>query len=232
MEVNMSLVAAKADKTKLIVQNVEGPFSNINGIGYTGYTTGALNTKLSWQVTDCNSTLSGTSSRAFNTLAGTAVGEVDTFLVRDNYGFTDILQAASQAFSFAKLVPGCKFSVDLATLVSVTNAPPWGTNGFAFIECLQQWALSLRTIKVYIEAADKQSMRFFTRDGGTNWSSEALLGVSAANIASVGAFINTRNKLFGLMVYDTTNNRVMVASGSLPASPWYVADGSASVTPA
>ena len=75
-------------------------------------------------------------------------------------------------------------------------------------------------------------MRFFTRDGGANWSSEALFGVTAANIAAVGAVINTRNKVLGLAVYDTTNNRVMVASGSLAASPWYVADGSASVTPA
>jgi hypothetical protein len=231
MEVNMGLVAAKADKTKLIVRNVEGPFTSIVGIGYVSYVSGALDTKFSWQVTDCTSTLSGTPSRAFGTLSGTQIGEVEAFLVRDNHRFSDLLQASSQVFSFAKLVPGCKFSVDLATLVSVTNAPPWGTNGYAYIECLQQWAAGDSAIKVYVNEGDKASMRFFTRNNGVAWASEALFGVSAANIASVGAFINTRNKLFGLMVYDTTNNRVMVASGSLPASPWYVADGSASVTP-
>jgi hypothetical protein len=224
-------VASKTDKTKLIVRNVEGPFSSVRGIAYVGYTTGAVNTKFSWQVTDCTSTLSATSNTAFSSLSGVVIGAVDTFLVRDNYGFNDILPAASQAFSFAKLVPGCKFSVDLATLVSVTNAPDWGTNGYAVIECLQQWALGDTVVKVNVNAADKQSMRFFTRDGGANWSSEALFGVTAANIAAVGAVINTRNKLLGLAVYDTTNNRVMVASGSLAASPWYVADGSASVTP-
>lgn len=38
-------------------------------------------------------------------------------------------------------------------------------------------------------------------------------------------------KRTGAMIYDSTNNRVMVASGGAATSAWYVVDGSASVTP-
>jgi hypothetical protein len=55
--------------------------------------------------------------------------------------------------------------------------------------------------------------------------------VSAASIAALANAINTVNKVASKVVYDTTNNRIMVASGSATAAPWYVADGSASVTP-
>jgi hypothetical protein len=59
-----------------------------------------------------------------------------------------------------------------------------------------------------------------------------LQSVAATAIADVGNAVNTANKVQGKVVYDTTNNRLMVASGSAAAAPWYVADGSASVTPA
>lgn len=59
----------------------------------------------------------------------------------------------------------------------------------------------------------------------------ALESVSAASIAAIGNAINTANKFAGRMVWDTTNTRIMVASGSAAADPWKVADNSASVTP-
>jgi hypothetical protein len=55
--------------------------------------------------------------------------------------------------------------------------------------------------------------------------------IAAASIAAIANAINTTNKVQGKVVYDTTNNRLMVANGALAADPWYVADGSASVTP-
>jgi hypothetical protein len=59
-----------------------------------------------------------------------------------------------------------------------------------------------------------------------------LQSVAAASIAAVANAINTASKVAGKVVFDTTNNRLMVSSGALAASPWYVADGSAFVTPA
>jgi hypothetical protein len=58
-----------------------------------------------------------------------------------------------------------------------------------------------------------------------------LQSVAAASIAAVANAINTASKVAGKVVFDTTNNRLMVSSGALAASPWYVADGSAFVTP-
>ena len=58
-----------------------------------------------------------------------------------------------------------------------------------------------------------------------------LVQDTAANLLDVTADINTTRKRLGLMVFDTTNNRIMVASGALAADLWYIADGSASITP-
>jgi hypothetical protein len=65
----------------------------------------------------------------------------------------------------------------------------------------------------------------------TMTSGLVLQSIAAASIAAVANAINTTNKVTGKVVYDTTNNRLMVSSGSAAASPWYIADGSASVTP-
>lgn len=54
---------------------------------------------------------------------------------------------------------------------------------------------------------------------------------TAAAIIAIANAINTTNKVAGKIVYDTTNNRIMIASGSVNNSPWYVADGSTFVTP-
>lgn len=50
-------------------------------------------------------------------------------------------------------------------------------------------------------------------------------------IADVDNLINTRGKAAGKIVYDSVNHRLMVADGAAAIDPWYVADGSASVTP-
>jgi hypothetical protein len=54
---------------------------------------------------------------------------------------------------------------------------------------------------------------------------------TAAAIIAIANAINTTNKVAGKVVYDTTNNRIMIASGAVNNSPWYVADGSTFVTP-
>jgi len=59
-----------------------------------------------------------------------------------------------------------------------------------------------------------------------------LQSVAAADIADIADTINTVDKVQGKVVYDTTNNRLMVADGSDAVDNWYVVDGSASVTPA
>lgn len=55
---------------------------------------------------------------------------------------------------------------------------------------------------------------------------------TAAEIADGNHAVNTANKQAGKAVWDTTNNRLMVASGTSQIAPWYIADGSSSITPA
>jgi len=55
---------------------------------------------------------------------------------------------------------------------------------------------------------------------------------TAANIAAIGNAINTTDKRLGKVIWDSTNNRAMRASGTTAASPWHVLDGSVTVTPA
>jgi hypothetical protein len=74
-------------------------------------------------------------------------------------------------------------------------------------------------------------MRFGSHDFVTAQGGVVLRSFASADIAAVANAVNTTGKVAGLMVYDTTNNRIMIASGSAAASAWYVADASASVTP-
>ena len=55
--------------------------------------------------------------------------------------------------------------------------------------------------------------------------------VAAVDIAAIANAINTANKVAGKVIYDSTNHRLMIADGPLDSDPWYVADGSAFVTP-
>ena len=55
---------------------------------------------------------------------------------------------------------------------------------------------------------------------------------AATDISDAAHPLNTQIKAQGRAVFDSTNNRIMVASGGAATDAWYVADGSASVTPA
>jgi len=55
--------------------------------------------------------------------------------------------------------------------------------------------------------------------------------VTATNIADVSHFVNTDVRRAGQHIIDDTNNRIMFCKTSTASDPWYVADGSASVTP-
>ena len=59
-----------------------------------------------------------------------------------------------------------------------------------------------------------------------------LRTVAAADIADVANTVNTTGKAAGAIVFDTTNSKLKVATGSLAASTWVDADGTNAVTPA
>jgi hypothetical protein len=69
--------------------------------------------------------------------------------------------------------------------------------------------------------------------GTDTFQTRSLFPVATAtDIAAVGAAINTAGKFVGRLVWDSTNNRMLRASGTAAADPWHVVDGSATVTPA
>jgi hypothetical protein len=71
-----------------------------------------------------------------------------------------------------------------------------------------------------------------TGTGNTGWAAPGeSRSASAAEIVAIGNSVNTSGKYAGRLVWDTTNNRMMRASGSTAGSVWWVIDGSASVTP-
>jgi hypothetical protein len=59
-----------------------------------------------------------------------------------------------------------------------------------------------------------------------------LRTVTAAQLAAIGNAVNTSGKVAGTIVFETTNNRLMVATGPNANSTWVRADGSNAVTPA
>lgn len=58
-----------------------------------------------------------------------------------------------------------------------------------------------------------------------------LASFLSSEIADVANEVNTVGKREGSIVYDSSNNRIMIARNNSAAGPWDVADGSASVTP-
>lgn len=93
---------------------------------------------------------------------------------------------------------------------------------------------SLTTLQAYMQTnlsfASLATAQTFTAQQ-TMTSGLVLQTATAAAIAAVANTINTASKVAGKVVYDTTNNRLMISSGSAAASPWYIADGSGSVVP-
>lgn len=65
-----------------------------------------------------------------------------------------------------------------------------------------------------------------------SWQLIDTASVSAVNIADKASAVNVSGKYEGLMVWDTTNRRLMRARGASDVSPWDCVDGSVTVTPA
>jgi len=59
-----------------------------------------------------------------------------------------------------------------------------------------------------------------------------LRSATAAQIAAIGNAVNLVGKKVGTVVFDTTNNKIKVATGATAASTWVDAAGTNAVTPA
>jgi hypothetical protein len=225
MEFNAAGVAAKTERTKLVVTNVEAPIQTAYAITYGDYIAGDVSNKLSWEVTNCIGTIAGGSVNfGFGPIGGAAIGATDLFRFSGNYRFRDYAATGPfQNFTFAKLAPGTRFTVLLSLPLSIANAPAWQLANSAMVEVLSEFN-GEESLKIRVTEHDGElgSQHWYTTNGGSSWTNTGLLPVrSAANIAAIGNAINATYKKNGLAVYDSTNNKVMVATGSAAASSWY-----------
>lgn len=111
-----------------------------------------------------------------------------------------------------------------------SNAPTFGNNSVMMV--IKDPVSTI--IEQIVWDTDNHRHWHRTRLSGTwgTWYTPSVRSQSAAEIAAAVNAINTVGKRAGTLAYDTTNHRLMVADGSSATSAWYVADGSASVTPA
>lgn len=120
------------------------------------------------------------------------------------------------------------------TLTAGDLLPIWRANNSdtrkTSLTSLQAYMQTNLTIPSITGLAALATAQTFTAQQ-TMTSGLVLQSVTAAALAAVANTINTASKVAGKVVFDTTNNRIMVSSGAAAASPWYIADGSGSVTP-
>lgn len=128
-----------------------------------------------------------------------------------------------------------------------TNPPPGGINALEVLKSTDthlRYTISevggmiwgpgnaVQDITLARSSANTLSLTGSLVVSGSVTTALVLPSYTAANIAAIGNAVNTTGKVAGLVVRDSTNNRLMVASGATAASPWYIVDGSAFVTPA
>jgi hypothetical protein len=59
-----------------------------------------------------------------------------------------------------------------------------------------------------------------------------IYSTAATSIADIADAVNTSDKQAGTLVFDTTNSKLKIATGSNANSTWVDADGTNAVTPA
>ena len=181
--VETTLVAMPGTAT-VRVRNVCGPM-DAKAVAYTGYSGGAVASKLIAEATNIRSTLApGSFAYAIGPMSGTAIAGLDSFLMRDNHNVRNVFMTFTGGmtdFNFANLEVGNVFGIDLAAAGTITNAPPWetGSNRRAFVEVLVRGggnAVLTKVIRVTTlgNASGNTARVFISTDNATSWQAEGF----------------------------------------------------------
>ncbi|RWB40459.1 MAG: hypothetical protein EOQ44_25305 [Mesorhizobium sp.] len=94
-------------------------------------------------------------------------------------------------------------------------------------------SVGTKTGSVYFDTGNAAGDEYVTLSGtGIIAVADTKPNYTAAQIADKTHAVNTVGKVIGLTVFDTTNNRLMTASGSTDVAAWWNAIGTVSVVPA
>lgn len=175
-----------------------------------------------------------TNSTTITFNSGLASGDLVVFVINVNAELVPIgaFPAASVSPFGASLIDDADAAAARLTLgVGTTDSPQFAAInlGAASDTTLTRASAGVMAVEGATVATLSAAQTFTAQQ--TLTSGLVIQSATAAAIAAIGNAINTTDKVAGKVVYDTTNNRIMIASGSTAASNWYIADGSASVTP-
>jgi hypothetical protein len=132
----------------------------------------AVDTTLTWDVGEgCHNTLgAGSASKGFRSLSGSTVLAVKEFRNIPAPGYTNQYIDAGFVCDFRALTVGTVITVDVATGV-FTNAPSWGSSGYAHIRVEGQWFDGdYKTIWVVLNGATATPSFWFTQVSGGSWA--------------------------------------------------------------
>ncbi len=174
-----SHVVAMPGVATITVRNVFGPI-DAKGVGYTGYSGGAIASKLVAEATNIRNTLApGAFSYAIGPISGTTIATLDSFVMRDNHNIRNVFFSYSGAmteFDFSKLEVGNVFTIDLAGVGTILNAPPWqtGTGTRAFVEVLaigggNSGLTKIIRVTSFGNASGSTPRVFISTDNATTW---------------------------------------------------------------
>jgi hypothetical protein len=174
---------------------------------------------------------------------GSPMSEVPGAQSMDAIGWTD-LRLTRDAAGVLALKDGTnpqEFRV-YGTEISDVNAEyialSWGDNDDARLIVGKTGDGAFQNFEIV--AANAVAIRVFGNNGRTQFTNDVTIdGVlnavprteTATVISNIGSFLNTNVKRAGLMVWDSTNNRLVIASGGAAGDDWVLPDGSAGVTP-
>jgi len=162
----------------IVVCNVRGP-CDAHGVGYTGYTGGAIEAKLVVEVTNYHNTLAaGSFSHAFASVSGTRITSLNSLTVYQNHNIRNVVFSYSgptTTFDFQNLTVGSIFGVDIQSVVSITNAPPWetGNGAWAVVEVLASvngnFGTKIIRVTAFAGTSNLRSKTFISEDNAGTW---------------------------------------------------------------
>jgi hypothetical protein len=106
-----------------------------------------------------------------------------------------------------------------------------GIRGEIILDARQINASNVKIVNVANATSNNDAVNL-SQLNAVSSNSKILTSTTTAALSSVSNAINTTGKATGLMLFNTTDNLIYVAGGSLAADNWYPSSGGAAITPA